>query len=744
MTKQSTKSRYTKSANIDVSLFEDFDLQYVRDKYPRTPDYLVSRIGNSISRRRQFLKYRELHAAKLGESLTSQRDDSQSILSETTATTFQSVSTLPGYRDGRPEAQGPPEEQDLEGEPRSAPQYAASIMSETTYNSLARDADKMRMPDVPREARDGEPFECPMCRRMQQLETSRLTQQWYKHVFADLQPYICTFEDCDIANETYDGRHQWFNHEKKIHRVMYICRGHCDQEFQSRSAFSSHIKETRPAQIPDSQLSTFVQMCTTPLGAMFVSECPLCGASIRGSRQLEKHLGRHLEEIALFALPQGLFEDDDFEDNSPDDQDSENESDMPGDAETASPGEHQSHLYSEIRSKYETSYLPRINELIQLIPSSQGGAGSIGHGLIADVTENVLLPLEAIDDHQLRITRDNFRGQVLAKVDQLQAAWEKADSERSESGAEQGTKKPLPPGWEARQDNFGREYYVNHNNRTTSWNDPRIDPERVKRLKAERESLKRESLKSTPLPDGWEMRHTPDGTPYFVDHNRRRTTWVDPRVHPERVLGGEQGTSGSLPAGWGRRLDPQGRAYFVDHNTRTTQWADPRVQKIRPERVTGYAKDLEIPPFRGAGAMNQPSLDGTTSSRPSESAPSYTRYPSSPGDRSDTPPPAPTVGNNENLTPLSTVALELATSNYEEQFNSDIFENPRTAPTSGKHAETETKFSAENDPAREQPLVRSPGFDEGRNSNRNSGKIFIGDARDRKIVTVRKSSRKGY
>jgi E3 ubiquitin-protein ligase NEDD4 len=31
------------------------------------------------------------------------------------------------------------------------------------------------------------------------------------------------------------------------------------------------------------------------------------------------------------------------------------------------------------------------------------------------------------------------------------------------------------------------------------------------------------------LPAGWEQRHTPDGRAYFVDHNTRTTTWIDPR-----------------------------------------------------------------------------------------------------------------------------------------------------------------------------------------------------------------------
>jgi serine/threonine protein kinase len=34
------------------------------------------------------------------------------------------------------------------------------------------------------------------------------------------------------------------------------------------------------------------------------------------------------------------------------------------------------------------------------------------------------------------------------------------------------------------------------------------------------------------LPKGWELRHTLEGRPYFVDHNTRQTTWIDPRKSP--------------------------------------------------------------------------------------------------------------------------------------------------------------------------------------------------------------------
>lgn len=32
-----------------------------------------------------------------------------------------------------------------------------------------------------------------------------------------------------------------------------------------------------------------------------------------------------------------------------------------------------------------------------------------------------------------------------------------------------------------------------------------------------------------PLPDGWDFARDYDGKVYFIDHNSKKTTWIDPR-----------------------------------------------------------------------------------------------------------------------------------------------------------------------------------------------------------------------
>lgn len=85
---------------------------------------------------------------------------------------------------------------------------------------------------------------------------------------------------------------------------------------------------------------------------------------------------------------------------------------------------------------------------------------------------------------------------------------------------------PLPLGWEERRTPEGRPYFVDHHTRTTTWTDPR-------RTQTQQPvAIPRPQINNNlgPLPSGWEMRLTSTGRVYFVDHNTRTTSWDDPRL----------------------------------------------------------------------------------------------------------------------------------------------------------------------------------------------------------------------
>ncbi|XP_067827629.1 E3 ubiquitin-protein ligase NEDD4 isoform X3 [Heptranchias perlo] len=175
----------------------------------------------------------------------------------------------------------------------------------------------------------------------------------------------------------------------------------------------------------------------------------------------------------------------------------------------------------------------------------------------------------------------------------------------------------LPPGWEEKKDDKGRVYYVNHNNRTTTWTQP------VMQTTSEAVQPKpcwsptaylpppispQDSPQSSPshqrkyelgfLLPGWEIRSGPNGRPFFIDHNTKTTTWEDPRlkipVHMRHRPSLDPSDLGPLPPGWEERVHSDGRVFYIDHNTKATQWEDPRLQNVA---ITGpavpYSRDYK-------------------------------------------------------------------------------------------------------------------------------------------------------
>lgn len=198
-----------------------------------------------------------------------------------------------------------------------------SIASESSFATSVGSILKARMPSMPRAARNALPFECPHCRTIECVKDSNA---WIKHLHKDLQPYMCTFESCKTPNEMYEGRRQWFNHELQQHRKSWTCNGHCDRKFVTAQALVTHIRKTAPGVYSETQLPVVAEMWAGPIDVLAECPCPLCGEGITGTHQLQRHVGRHLEEIALFALPNDSTEADDDDDDHTSTGDSEHAS----------------------------------------------------------------------------------------------------------------------------------------------------------------------------------------------------------------------------------------------------------------------------------------------------------------------------------------------------------------------------------------------------------------------------------
>lgn len=128
---------------------------------------------------------------------------------------------------------------------------------------------------------------------------------------------------------------------------------------------------------------------------------------------------------------------------------------------------------------------------------------------------------------------------------------------------------PMPANWEVRSTPEGKIYYVNHTTRTTHWTCPKNFTD-----------VSSKDTKGGPLPEGWEQLLDQNGRPYYADHNTRTTSWVRPNPSNED-------TFRQLPRGWERRLTEDGKArlYFVNHNDKTTSWDFPK-HLVKESNVT--------------------------------------------------------------------------------------------------------------------------------------------------------------
>ncbi|XP_010899905.1 membrane-associated guanylate kinase, WW and PDZ domain-containing protein 3a isoform X2 [Esox lucius] len=83
-----------------------------------------------------------------------------------------------------------------------------------------------------------------------------------------------------------------------------------------------------------------------------------------------------------------------------------------------------------------------------------------------------------------------------------------------------------------------------------------------------------------PLPKTWEMAYTETGMVYFIDHNTKTTTWLDPRL-AKKAKPPEKCEDGELPYGWEKIDDPQYGTYYVDHINQKTQFENPVLEAKR-------------------------------------------------------------------------------------------------------------------------------------------------------------------
>ncbi|KAL2840137.1 hypothetical protein BJX68DRAFT_190066 [Aspergillus pseudodeflectus] len=110
----------------------------------------------------------------------------------------------------------------------------------------------LKVTEPPKESASRRPFECPYCFYTIVIRDS---QDWTRHILHDLMPYVCPYEKCATPDRLFCSRRQWYHH---------ICTDHG---------------------VNRSMDNYFT--------------CVVCRRDRIPAGSFERHLGHHLEDLAL-------------------------------------------------------------------------------------------------------------------------------------------------------------------------------------------------------------------------------------------------------------------------------------------------------------------------------------------------------------------------------------------------------------------------------------------------------------
>lgn len=148
--------------------------------------------------------------------------------------------------------------------------------------------------------------------RLLWLCTNTYSLFYRQHVFADLQPYVCTFQDCPEAMRLFTTRTEWFKHEMDTHRRRWRCMqcssGASNAEFHRAAELRDHFAKVHPGRATAAQIAVLVDACELPIKTFDRSACPFCSdweprSAENNTKEFSRHLARHLQQLAVDALP---------------------------------------------------------------------------------------------------------------------------------------------------------------------------------------------------------------------------------------------------------------------------------------------------------------------------------------------------------------------------------------------------------------------------------------------------------
>ncbi|RKL00305.1 hypothetical protein BFJ71_g5793 [Fusarium oxysporum] len=287
--------RLSRASKIPVGHFLSFDERHVHECFPDASPIMKKRLANAITRRRQLLIYNEQHYRKSSEPQPSEeviatdyiaQDDLKDKLIEQHIQpplaasdrieylAKESTGYAPTISKGSLLASTEATRFVPPLDMREEPDIQSESGTISTFGFTGKDKEGLRVPPRPQgdngEALDQ--FLCPLCYHLIEVKGERA---WTRHIFRDLQAYVCTFDNCESPDVLFETRQDWVQHEFENHRREWHCNDPKHNPYNSETEFIKHMKASHELQLPEHQLLSLAKLCERPSSADTVI-CPFC------------------------------------------------------------------------------------------------------------------------------------------------------------------------------------------------------------------------------------------------------------------------------------------------------------------------------------------------------------------------------------------------------------------------------------------------------------------------------------
>jgi ankyrin repeat protein len=325
------RDRFSKALTKNTLPFDEtYDIAHVGHKFPLldVPDlqWLKQRLGRAITQRRQFLRYARNHRDK--KSKEEQENVAEDSLPANTSLPRGPIPVPASVYHAESVSGKPPSTLDrttastlVITKLEEIDNVSETAQTETSFATSLADDDEHKVIEViplSKVRKDNAAFECPYCWTIQ---TIKKQSAWKRHVMADLRAYCCTSKACDL--KLFPDRKSWIDHEIHAHRVQWQCTLCTRPPFDSEASMKRHLANEHTGSVHESALNTIVQACRRTRNQISPRDCPFCDDWYRTMvaanksvlnagqelvvtpAQFSKHVGSHMEQLALFAVPRG-------------------------------------------------------------------------------------------------------------------------------------------------------------------------------------------------------------------------------------------------------------------------------------------------------------------------------------------------------------------------------------------------------------------------------------------------------